>query len=225
MLESRTTRAEGLPIPSDRPLPSSSPEVKKTSQPLTAHPPKARLTFRVGVIGHRPNRLQDADLNKLQDQVHALLGFIQEHVSAFGRDNPALFTPEAATLRVVSSLAEGADRIVAEAGLRLGFQLHCPMPFAQPEFERDFQPPEALEANSLTRFRDLLDRAGRSAGLVKFELDGSRQETAAAYGAAGAVVLNQSDVLIVIWDGREAAGGGGTVQTLRQAIFFQVPVL
>jgi hypothetical protein len=39
------------------------------------------------------------------------------------------------------------------------------------------------------------------------------------------VVLNQSDLLVVIWDGGAAAGMGGTVDTLREAIAFDVPTL
>jgi hypothetical protein len=225
MLESPTPQAQGLLIPTHRPLPGSSHEGQNSSQASTTRPPKTRLTFRIGVVGHRPNRLQDADLGMLQHRIHALLMLIRDRVTAFGDGNASLFAPGCATLRVVSPLAEGADRIVAEAALGLGYQLHCPMPFAQAEFEKDFEPPEALEPDSLTRFHDLLECAERSTGLVKFELDGSRKNAPAAYGAAGRVVLNQSDVLIVIWDGKEAAGAGGTVQTLHEAIFYQVPVL
>ncbi len=39
------------------------------------------------------------------------------------------------------------------------------------------------------------------------------------------MVLNQSDLLVVVWDGRERAGEGGTVDTLYQALAFHVPVL
>jgi hypothetical protein len=200
-------------------------ENRYLSEALTTHPPKVRLAFRVGVIGHRPNRLQDADLDALSHRIRALLMLIRDSITAFGAGNAALYAPGPAMLRVVSCLAEGADRLVADAALRLGYELHCPMPFAQAEFKKDFEPPEALEPRSLDRFHDLLECARRTTGLAKFELDGSRDNAPAAYGAAGRVVLNQSDVLIAIWDGKEAAGAGGTVQTLHEAISYQVPVL
>ncbi len=116
----------------------------------------------------------------------------------------------------------------AAEALRLGYSLCCPLPFAQAEYERDFAPPEALEADSVARFHDLLDEARRGAGLTVFELDGQRTSDEAkgeAYAAAGRVVLNQSDLMVAVWDGGEAAGAGGTVDTLHDAIRFHVPVL
>jgi hypothetical protein len=150
---------------------------------------------------------------------------IRERVAAFGDCYAALFEPGKATLRVVSPLAEGSDRIVAEAALELGYQLQCPMPFAQAEYEQDFDPSRAREPDSLARFHALLNRAEHSTALVKFELDGSRADASAAYENAGRVVTNQSDVLIAIWDGKEDEGTGGTSQMLREALRYQVPVL
>ena len=79
--------------------------------------------------------------------------------------------------------------------------------------------------NSLPNFRGLLERAKAGAGLTTFELDGRRTAVSEAYGAAGRVVLNQSDLLIAVWDGHEAAGNGGTVGTLQQALQYNLPVL
>ena len=39
------------------------------------------------------------------------------------------------------------------------------------------------------------------------------------------MVLNQSDLLIVVWDGQNRAGDGSTVDTAQEAIRFRVPVL
>ena len=61
--------------------------------------------------------------------------------------------------------------------------------------------------------------------LTIFQLDGERTHSADAYGAAGRIVLNQSDLLVVVWDGGKPAGGGGTVETLHEAIRYGVPVL
>ena len=43
--------------------------------------------------------------------------------------------------------------------------------------------------------------------------------------AAGEVVLNQSDLLVAVWDGGAANGVGGTFATLRRAIEFNIPVI
>jgi len=152
---------------------------------------------------------------------------VRDSVQTFhGRtDKPPAYSDDPPVLRVASALAEGADRIAARQALDLGYSLCCPMPFAQDEYERDFALGAALEPDSLATFRALLDRARNGDGLVTFELDGSRADDGAAYGAAGRVIINQSDLLLVIWDGREPNGAGGTIQTMHEAIHYQVPVL
>ena len=86
-------------------------------------------------------------------------------------------------------------------------------------------PPEALEENSLEKFRALLTRASTETALTAYELDGQRSAAGDAYGMAGRIVLNQSDLLIVVWDGGKAAGTGGTVDTLHEAISYHLPVI
>ncbi len=191
-------------------------------------PPKARLTFRVGVVGHRPNRLP-GDAAR-QAQLRAILGDILEQVrtavEAFKHHSPlaSLYAPAEPVLRVVSPLAEGTDRIFADEALKRGYGLCCPMPFHQSEFENDF------DAASVGVFRGLLERAAAN-GLVRFEMDGARDSAAdddaeaRAYAATGRVVVNQSDLLVVVWDGGQPAGNGGTVHALRDALHYNVPVL
>jgi hypothetical protein len=99
------------------------------------------------------------------------------------------------------------------------------MPFPQAEYERDFVPPCALEEGSLEHFRTLLTNARTGPGLVTYEIDGERSDPGGAYGAAGRVVLNQSDLLVVVWDGEKPEGRGGTVDTLREAVGYRVPVV
>lgn len=192
-------------------------------------PPRARLAFRVGIVGHRPNRLpkDQAGLAALRVTIRIILEQAKDALmtAAGGAPEAELYSDEPPVLRAVSPLAEGSDRIFAEEALALGCELCCPMPFRREEFEKDFVSPAALEANSLARFRALLERAQSGAGLAVFELDGERSRAEEAYGAAGRVVLNQCDLLVAVWDGGDPAGRGGTVQTLREAIRFHVPVI
>lgn len=197
--------------------------------PARPTPPRPPIAFRVGVVGHRPDRLptDEAELNALRARLGQVLAAVAEAVAGFAREPfAALYDSRAAPiLRAVSPLAEGADRLFAEEALRLGYQLTCVTPFAQAEFERDFDGGASFETGSLARFRNILDRADAVGGLIRFELDGTRERDREAYEAAGRVVLNQSDLLIVVWDGGAAAGAGGTVDTLRDAISFSVPAL
>jgi hypothetical protein len=192
-------------------------------------PPRAELAFRVGVVGHRPNRLphEKEKLDALRLALRTVLAEAKAALSRYAAGNEAKthYAPTPFILRAVSPLAEGTDRMFAEEALDLGYSLCCPMPFAQEEFEKDFVPPDGLEQHSIERFRGILKRAQAGAGLTTFELDGERSVLGEAYGMAGRVVLNQSDLLVAVWDGGAPAGGGGTVETLREAIRFHVPVL
>ena len=116
-------------------------------------------------------------------------------------------------LRAISPLAEGTDRIFAEQALELGFKLCCVLPFPQAEFENDFAAGKALENDSLVPFQGLLAQAA-----TRFELDGIRRPEGEAYGAGGRMVLNQSDLLIVVWDGKRLGKRGGTEETFDEAL-------
>jgi hypothetical protein len=58
-----------------------------------------------------------------------------------------------------------------------------------------------------------------------FELDGCRERSGDSYLAAGRVLLNQTDLLIAIWDGKDAQGTGGTGQIVREALQRGIPTL
>jgi len=120
------------------------------------------------------------------------------------------------SLRLVSPLARGADRLPARAALALGYTLHVPMPFPQAEYEKDFDTPE-----DLAEFRALLAHA-REDWLA---LDGERgPETNRSYETVGRYVVRRSDVLIAIWDGGPGGGRGGTAEIVRYAAHAGVPV-
>lgn len=184
-------------------------------------PPRAPLAFRVGVLGHRPARLGAANLAQLTGTLGAILAAVKDEVLAFkSSENAWLYDDAEPILRAISPLAEGTDRIFAEQALVLGFELCCITPFPVPLYEQDFAPGKALESNSLARFRTLLDRAE-----TRFELDGTHANAPAAYGAGGRVVLNQSDILIVVWDGERRNKRGGTEETFDEARRLGLPVI
>lgn len=185
--------------------------------------PRPRLAFRVGVVGHRPNRLKKADIELLKDVLKSILEAIKEEVYSINDANKDFF--DKPILRAISPLAEGTDRLFAELALDLEYELCCVMPFPQVEFEKDFAPGNALEPESLERFRSLLARAEKESKLTRFELDGSRENQGKAYGTGGRVILNQSDLLIVVWDGEIQGKIGGTEETFREARDRGVPVV
>jgi hypothetical protein len=156
--------------------------------------------LRIGVSGHRvPPKLPEESEAPLRTLIDRILAAIVDTA-------PTANT--ASALVIVSSLAEGSDRIVAAAGLAAGFALQVVLPFKRAEYALDF------EAQASRReFEELLARASDV-----FELDGAANERPRAYEAAGLFMLANIDVLIAIWDGEVAAGVGGTAQIVERAI-------
>lgn len=156
--------------------------------------------LRIGVSGHRvPPKLPEESEAPLRAHVDRILAAI----AAAARKADA-----ATELVIVSSLAEGSDRIVAAAGLAAGFALEVVLPFNRAEYALDF----ATET-SRSEFEQLL---GRACAVV--ELGGDADERPRAYEAAGLFMLANIDVLIAIWDGEVADGVGGTAQIVERAI-------
>ncbi len=190
-------RAEGLAAPSSPP----------TDRP--------RLVVRVGVTGHRPGRLAAGDPVQLAARVAEVLREVAAVAGAVRDAAPDDYAPAPACVRVISSIAEGADQIVADAALRMGAELQCPLPFVAEEYAKDFADGPARAA---------YDRL-RAAATAVFELDGTRDEPEAAYERAGRAMLRHSDVVIAVWDGDDRGGRGGTWQTVREALTLAIPVL
>jgi hypothetical protein len=163
------------------------------------------------------------DVDALRRTARHVLELVRDTFEGVRRTHEHLFalTPEEldsdrrGTLRVISSLAEGADQWVVEEALELHYQLQCPLPFWKEQYVKDFSDPG--------RFERLLSRA-----TAVYELDGKRGEdgeAARAYEAAGRLVLDQSDLLIAVWDGNKEYGVGGTGQMVREALQRGLPTV
>ena len=152
---------------------------------------------RIGVTGHRIL----TDLEKIEAGVEAAVRRIE-----------LKFQGE--PLTVISALAEGADRIVARHVLaRPDAGLTVPLPLAKSDYLADFQ-----SEDSRAEFLSLLQRADR---VEEMPAAATREQ---AYEAAGQYVLNNSDALIAIWDGRNAQGQGGTGEIVARARHRGLPI-
>jgi molybdopterin-guanine dinucleotide biosynthesis protein A len=177
------------------------PEIKKSKSADGTGAIRHPMRLRIGVSGHRTAPKLPAHA---EAPLRALSDRLLTAIAAAARATEG----STATLVIVSSLAEGADRIVAEAGLAAGFGLQVVLPFPRAEYARDFATPQ-----SRATFAALLARA---ASVV--ELDGVAEERSRAYEAAGLFMLANIDALIAVWDGEEAAGRGGTGQIVSRAV-------
>jgi hypothetical protein len=172
----------------------------------------------IGVSGHRlPPKLPTESVAPLRALLDGLLAAIRDAARSAETDAAAWpdrgagdfdATRFARNVVIVSSLAEGADRLVAQAGIAAGFGLEVVLPLARAEYARDFTTQE-----SRAEFEYLF---GRAAAIV--ELDASADQRPRAYEAAGLFMLSRIDLLIAVWDGLAAAGVGGTADIVRRAM-------
>lgn len=152
---------------------------------------------RVGVTGHR--RFDD----------HALVREMTIHVL----DRLLL---DGTPVTVVSSLAEGGDRLVAELCMaRADSALQVILPLPRADYERDF-----ATAQSRDEFATLIARA-ESVEVVGQHAGDTRE---AAYQRAGHAVVDAVDVVVALWDGEQSRGQGGTAEIVQYALDHDVLV-
>ena len=138
----------------------------------------------LGVTGH-----QVIPSEKLASTVHAVRDVLHRAGSP---------------LTGVTSLAAGADQLVATELVQSGGRLHVIVPSLL--YERTFTSSEGLAC-----FRLLLEAA-----IEVTTLDYAKP-TEEAFMAAGRTIVDRSEMLLAIWDGKPARGLGGTADVVRYA--------
>ena len=110
-------------------------------------------------------------------------------------------------LRILSALAEGADRLALGPALeRPGSKLVAVLPLEKYDYLSDFESGESKD-----EFLRLLAGADE---VIERPAQAERDQ---AYDAAGTFICEQADVLIAVWDGQESQGRGGTATVLARA--------
>src|SRR5665213_1699595 len=154
---------------------------------LVAAAADGRLPIVIGVTGHR--HLRAADLPGYRTRIIEFFDLLQQRYPT---------TP----LRVISALAEGADRLVSQLALERGYELIVPLPLEPHDYERDFP-------DSVAEFREILQRTPPQCVFVwphRTATHGGQGADPAAdrvrqYREVGAFVAQQSHILLAIWDG------------------------
>jgi hypothetical protein len=160
----------------------------------------------IGVTGHR-------DL--LADEIPALKKKVRDFFVALKSDFPDL------DLQLITPLAEGSDRLVADVALDLGMNLIVPLPMPQAEYERDFSSAAAVEAfresqnkARVIHLRTLQNASGNSL---------SPEERTRQYAQMGVFISNHSQVLLALWDGKPSSKVGGTASVVNYHLTAVMP--
>jgi hypothetical protein len=119
----------------------------------------------------------------------------------------------ATPLRILSSLAEGADRIAAAVALERGWELLAPLPMPPVEYEHDF--PESVD-----EFRSLVGRIPTENVFVvpaPRTVPGAtaQEQRDACYREVGVFIGSQCHLLVTLWDGVHNNAVGGTAEVVR----------
>src|SRR5439155_12127039 len=106
----------------DARIPSGSPAL------MHPHPPKPRLTLRVGITGHRPNKLDDQAVKRIGQLLPEVFGWIDKAAADILFDNAAVYAETAPVIRLICGFAEGADQM-AVAARPGGWRIEAILPF------------------------------------------------------------------------------------------------
>jgi len=170
-------------------------------------PSPPRITLGIGVTGHRLARLPEGSAPGIAAAAASILEAIGAAAARGGAKGP---------LRMITSLADGADALLADAALERGWRIDVVLPLAREAYSADFAGPVAQDEHA----RRL------AAAHAVFELtEAGTGDHALAYERAGRLVLAQSDLLVAIWDGEPARGRGGAAQIVAEAVLAGIPVV
>jgi hypothetical protein len=154
--------------------------------------------FVVGVSGHRDLRADD--LPQLRAALTAILRQLAEDL------------PDS-ELRITAGMATGADLLVAQTALELGFGVDALLPMPLEYYAEDFDPDSFAElktllANPGVRCRELpLSEAGAESGAAIPDRD-------VHYVKLTQHLVRGCSLLIALWDGEPSPLPGGTADTV-----------
>ncbi len=204
--------------------------------------PLPPMTLRIGVAGHRDLSAIE-DLDNLRNRIRAIYDDIYDVIQNISPQNSkntvaqTIYQNNAeAVIRIISSLAEGADRLCIEkktAGNQKGVvtfehELACILPFSKENFEQDFLPENSIvdhHNGTVSEFNAILEKIGYGKPEAQvIELDGDPAKRDEAYYHCSKLLVEHSDILIAVYDGDDSKDEG-TTATVNAAKQHGIPVI
>lgn len=152
------------------------------------------IPLTIGITGHR--NLREEDFPSLRISLQYIFKKLRKQYPS-------------TTLRLLSPLAAGADRLAAEAAIEEGIELIVPLPMPKAEYEKDF-------TGSLDEFNALLGRSTHSfelalaPGNTNKGIQKAGAERDLQYRQVGAYICQHCHILVALWDGLSSERLGGT---------------
>jgi hypothetical protein len=155
----------------------------------------------IGVTGHRD--LVPSEVPRIRELVADLFRKLRERFP----DRP---------LQILSPLAEGADRLVAEVALELGVRVAVPMPMPKDLYMLDFATEESREEfERLCASADAIYELPIATGATADRLLKAGPQRDRQYAQLGVFLCAHSHMLLAVWDGKPSTEVGGTAQVVR----------
>ncbi len=166
-------------------------------------PPDPTETYRipllVGVVGHR-------DL--LVEELPALRAAITQVLDTLKTTEPGV------RVKLLSSMADGADLLGADVATELGIDVIALLPFSEAQCRSDLETDAArAKFDAIMSGAERLELSapeGRSSNALK-DGDSLREQQ---FARAGAILARYCSVLIAIWDGQETGHAAGTARVV-----------
>jgi len=196
--------------------------------PPTLHPPKPRLTLRVGVVGHRPDKLELAARTRIEQQLRNIFAAIDVEANYLLATSKDCYLKDRPAVRLISGFAQGSDQLAVSV-CPPDWEIEAILPFPKDRYIRTFSA-KHFDEEVQNPFDEILKRANVITELSPENTDDHAPPHKGArppekgYAEAGSYLLRQIDLLIAIWDGKppKIAGTGAVA---RHAFEGGIPVV
>lgn len=192
-------------------------------------PPRPRLTYRIGVVGHRPRKEESFDVELVCLRLTEL--FRQADTALLTAHTEVYTTDVVPSLVLISALAEGADQLAVQVfeesatSRTVARRLEAVIPFSRDTYAATFDDAAAQRALDvyLSRAQAVLELADWDLPPIPDAFAVHRRDR--RFATVGELVMRQADLLIAVWNGQPARGPGGTAETVAAAISQGKPVV
>ena len=158
------------------------------------------ISFRVGVTGHRD--ILPGDVEAARQHSHELLSSLKSAMPA-------------TRITVISGLAEGADRIFAEAALELNLSVEAVMPMPLKYYKNDFDEASSAELDRILNLEAVqCIELPLTPGLDADDNNWPEGARNTLYGNLSDDLRRRSNLLVAVWDGKFKNLTGGTDDTV-----------